>query len=266
MLLIADTHVHLYDGYDLDKAFSSAFANLGRLRAEADPGAARPCAFALFLAERHDCHAFERLREPAGQRGLTRHRIRETTDPAVLAVANQAGDVLFLVAGRQVVTRDRLEVLALSTRGDVPDGGDILDTVARIRGMGAVPVVAWAFGKWLGRRGRIVESVLRQAAPSTLLVGDSSMRPRGLATPPLMREAANRGFTVVGGTDPLPFSGQETVIGRYGIAASAVLDASAPGTSLRAALLAGAGRLSLAGRRDSVLSVVTRLVRHRLGQ
>jgi hypothetical protein len=266
MLLIADTHVHLYDGYDLDRAFSSAFVNLGRLRAAAAAETTQPYAFALFLAERHDCHAFERLREPAGAREVNRHRLAETPDAEVLSVTNAAGEALYLVAGRQIVTRERLEVLALATSGPVPDGGDILDTVARVRGAGGVPVLAWAPGKWLGRRGRVVRSVLRDSAPSALLVGDTSMRPRGWATPRLMREAARRGFTVVGGTDPLPFAGQEAVIGRYGIAAGAALEADAPRAGLRGALTAGAGCLSLAGRRDSMVAVAARLVRHRFGK
>ena len=75
-----------------------------------------------------------------------------------------------------------------------------------------------------------------------------------------------RGFTVVAGTDPLPFAGQEAVIGRYGIAAGAALDADAPGAGLRACAHGGCRPAVVAGRRDSVVSVATRLVRHRLGR
>jgi len=125
-------------------------------------------------------------------------------------------------------------------------------------------VIAWAPGKWLGRRGRVVWSLLEAVAPQHLLVGDTSMRPRGWPTPRVMREAVRRGFTIVGGTDPLPFPGQEAVIGRYGIAAETEIDPRKPVTALRALLAGKSGRISLAGRRDSLASVAARLVRHRL--
>jgi hypothetical protein len=263
MLFLADTHVHLYESYDLDRAFSSAFANLGRAKMALGFGPAQPAALALFLTERHDCRAFERLR--SGEERLAAHRVEPCPEgDLALVVRSRSGEWLYLVAGRQIVTRERLELLALAAQPTVPDGGDILDTVGRIREGGGVPVLAWAPGKWLGRRGRVVASVLSTVAPSHLLVGDTSMRPRGYPTPRLMGEAAQRGFVIVGGTDPLPFRGQEAVIGRYGVSADADIDARSPVPSLRALLTAGGGRLSLAGRRDTFASVVMRLVRHRL--
>jgi hypothetical protein len=262
MLFLADTHVHLYGVYDLDRAFSSAFTNLGRMRTETGFGPTQPAAFALLLTERHECQAFDRL--GAGTERLKAHRIEHTPDNGALVVRNIAGDWLYLFAGRQVVTHERLEVLALAGAPGVLDGGDILDTISRVRASGAVPVLAWAPGKWLGRRGRIVESVLDRVSPGDLLIGDTSLRPRDWPTPRLLNVSAQRGFTIVGGTDPLPFRGQETVIGRYGVSADVDLDGNAPVSSLRALLTAGAGRLSLAGRRDSLASVALRLVRHRL--
>jgi len=262
MLFLADTHVHLYGCYDLDRAFSSAFANLGRAKAALGFGASQPVVLALFLTERHDCRAFEQLRSGAGRLAL--HDIEPSADELALTVRRASGEWLHLVAGRQIVTRERLEVLALAAAPTVPDGRDILDTIGRVREDGGVPVLAWGLGKWLGRRGRIVESVLRAVAPNELLVGDTSMRPRGCPTPRLMDEAAQRGFTIVGGTDPLPFRGQEAVIGRYGVSADAEVDSNAPVSGLRTLFNGGGGRLSLAGRRDSVAAVATRLVRHRL--
>jgi hypothetical protein len=264
MLLLADTHVHLYDGYSLDDAFSSAFTNLGRLEAASGRTPLEPATLVLFLAERHDCQAFRRIRERAAGSTPSRHTVEDAPEENALVVRNDAGGALYLVAGRQIVTRERLEVLALTAEPGVPNGGDILDTIDRVRVGGGVPVLAWAPGKWHGSRGRVVQSVLDAVPPGHLLVGDTSMRPRGWPTPRLMREAKERGFAIVAGTDPLPFEGQEAVIGRYGIVADAEIDPRAPVSGLRGLLAAGSGRLSLAGRRDSLASVATRLLRHRL--
>jgi hypothetical protein len=262
MTLLADTHVHLYETYDLDVAFSSALANLQRLQ---PAGADRTC-LALLLAERHDCHAFEHLRQNPASAARATYRVKGTPDERALSVAAADGSSLYLVAGRQVATRERLEVLALLGDPGVRDGGDILDTIGRIAESGAVPVLAWAVGKWTGRRGGIVESVLRAVTPGQLLLGDSSMRPREWLVSRMFREAAERGFGIVGGTDPLPFAGQETVIGRYGIAADVFIDDGSPIASLRDLLTGPADRMTLAGRRDSLLSVAARMVRQRLAK
>jgi|WetSurMetagenome_2_1015567.scaffolds.fasta_scaffold148002_2 hypothetical protein len=261
MTLLADTHVHLYDSYNLDTAFSSAFANLSRLRPDV-PG---PTCLALFLAERRDCHAFDRLREHCTTSGTSRHRIDTTADDRVLSISRDDGRSLLLVAGRQIATRERLEVLALLGEPGVPDGGDILDTIGRVSEGGAVPVLAWAPGKWTGHREAVVRSVLRASSPTRLLVGDSSMRPRGWPVPAPLREAERQGFVVVAGTDPLPFRGQESVIGRYGISVDAETRGGSPLPDLRASLTGATGPVVVAGQRDSLASVAVRLVRHRLG-
>jgi hypothetical protein len=266
MRVLADTHVHLYDGHDLDLAFSAAFANLPRLLPGGGGVSAEPVELALLLSERHDCHAFERLR--SGERASlpARHRVERLADEWAVVVTNGSGARLHLVAGRQIATRERLEVLALCGDPGVPDGGDILDTIGRVAEAGSVPVLAWAPGKWTGRRAVVIASTLDAVRPQDVLIGDTSMRPRGWRTGPLMREAQGRGFTVVAGTDPLPFAGQELVIGRYGIVAEAEFDPAAPVAGFRALFTSGRGRVAIAGRRDSLASVVSRLVRHRLAK
>jgi len=263
-MLIADAHVHLYDNCNLDRAFESAFANLGRLRGAAGDEPEGTINLALLLTERHDCRAFERLRDGAGRGILSAHQVEVSPEEQAVILRNGAGDRLYVFAGRQVATRERLEILALGGDPGVADGGDILDTIGRVREGGAVPALAWAPGKWLGPRGGIAAAVIDGASAGQLLIGDSSMRPRGWPTPAPMREAALRGLAVVGGTDPLPFAGQESVIGRYATRIAGGLDARAPVSSLRALLTGDAARVSLVGRRDSLVSVGARLLRHRL--
>jgi hypothetical protein len=265
MLLLADTHVHLYDCYDLDACFASAFANLVRLDPRAAAGAGPADTIKLLcLAERRGCRVFRQLRDRANGLRLSRHVIEDGPGPGVLVVRNQAGDRLHVAAGRQVATRERLEVLALTVDLEVTDGGDILDTIGRIEAGGALPVLPWAPGKWTGHRAKVVRSVLNSAPPDRLFVGDTSMRPHGWPTPRLMREAAERGFAVLAGTDPLPFKGQEAAIGRYGIVADGAFDSLTPADTLR--MLRRRGLASVAGRRDSAFSVAARLVRLRLAK
>ena len=192
MLLIADTHVHLYDGYDLDRAFSSAFANLARLKAAAAQATTAPARTRCSLPNATTATPSTACASRRAPGGSCRHRLAETPDAEVMTVTSATGETLYLVAGRQIVTRERLEVLALATPGECPTAAIYWTRLRAFAAVGGVPVLAWAPGKWLGRRGRVVQSVLRESEPSGLLVGDTSMRPRGWATPRLMREAGRR--------------------------------------------------------------------------
>lgn len=264
MLLLADTHVHLYDAYDLDACFTFAFDNFRRIERGCGPAGASGAIKLLCLAERRDCRMFERLREGGKGVPLSRHRVEPGAELAAVVVRNAADETLHLVAGRQVATRERLEVLALGGDVGVPDGKDILETIGRVRDEGALPVLAWAVGKWTGRRAEVVRSVLGVESPATLYIGDSSMRPNGWPRPRLMREAAARGFAIVAGSDPLPFPGQEALVASYGICASGDFDERAPVAGFRQLLTTGRPQFSFAGRRDSIASVAARLLRLRL--
>lgn len=244
-MLIADTHVHAYPGYDANVWWSSAFRNLRRL---APPGV--PAETALLLTERHDCSFFREV--SSGHRpvppGFTLVPVSASGVVSVIR-SSEPSDRLWLFAGRQVVTRDGIEVLALLTDAAFPDRVGTEETVAAVRAAGGLPVLPWSPGKWLGRRGGVVRSLIASAAGQPLAVGDVAMRPYGFPESPRMREARARGLPVLAGSDPLPFAGDAESVGRYAVRVEA-FDASAPAESLKRALLAG--RFAVAGRRDTL--------------
>ncbi|MFT5241536.1 MAG: hypothetical protein ACI9X0_002519, partial [Kiritimatiellia bacterium] len=142
MQVVADTHVHLYDGYDMDMALQqlsqrlAAFAN--------DTGHLAAC-----LTERKACHAFETLRD--GALSLPAFEISAGDDPSVLRLSGQ--HTLNLYSGFQIVTKERLEVLALVCATRIPDGQDLDETIEAVRASGGIPVLPWSPGKWSGSRG-----------------------------------------------------------------------------------------------------------------
>ena len=249
MNVVCDAHLHLYPCYDLAEAFQSLERNLSSLSSAETRTA--------FLAERRDCRFFDRLRD--GGIGVEGWDI-ERHDDAV-AVARE-GRRVWLFAGRQVVTRERLEVAAMGTDRRVPDGMPMDETLRAIRETGAVPALNWAPGKWFFGRGRVVGELLERTAPGDLLLCDSSLRPRGWGEPVLMRVAAERGFTVVAGSDPLPLAGEERNMGRYGFECDCELDPVAPAASVLGSLRAGDVRISRTGRRGGPLETAVRLARN----
>jgi len=251
--LIADTHVHLYECYDLDRALAGL---ADRLR-ELDPDACR----AGFLAERTDCDFFARLWARAGER-VGRFWVERGPEEDVLLLAEDGKTPLYLFAGRQVVTRERIEVLALATRGPFSDGRPVRETLKEIRDAGGVPVLSWAPGKWFFGRGRVISALIEEGEPGRFLLGDTTLRPAGWPEPRLMGRAAGRGFGIVAGSDPLPFAGEERILGAYAARLSGRFDPAAPVASVRRILLQCPLLTERKGRRGRPAEVIRRLRRN----
>jgi hypothetical protein len=285
MTIIAETHVHLYPGYDVPRALRTLRANLMAL----EPGAI-PVGF---LTEAAGHNAFVSLCGGAlSSDGALRVTVREEETAAGGALRclevrgddrgsststsrSTKGDVhpppsvrpspldpLILFPGRQVVARERVEILALTLEEAVADGRTAVDTVAEILDLGGVPVVGWAPGKWFFERGEVVRGLLDRFAPGDLLIGDTSLRPLGWGEPRLMRAGRERGFGVVAGSDPLPAAGEEAWLGRYAARLEGEWDAGRPVASARRLLRAGAGAAARRGRRGGIAIAAWRIGRH----
>ncbi len=253
MRLVADTHVHVYDCYNLQKAFSAAVSNLKRIAGE---GASDTAVHALCLTERHDCRFFRN----AGEMKVPDWSVDAVQSESV-AIRHADGAGLVILAGRQIVTRERLEILALTVDAGVEDGAGIMETISRVNEAGGVAVLPWSPGKWWGGRGAIVSRVLNETDPRKLLVGDSLARPAGWGEPGLMRAAREKGFKIVAGSDPLPFAGEEGLIGRYAITCEAEFDIKSPARELRRILRDPAVKIKRAGDRNNLLSFLLRALK-----
>jgi hypothetical protein len=158
---------------------------------------------------------------------------------------------LCVIAGRQIVTRERLEVLALGTTAPLPDGEPIDATLAAVEATGAAAVLPWGVGKWLGARGAIVERFLADAKWRNVFLGDHGNRLELGADPARFAAARRAGRAVLPGSDPLPLAGEEARVGAYGFAVDVDLDPLCPAAALLAVLRSGAGFVAF-GRREGL--------------
>lgn len=240
--LVIDGHIHIYPVHDWRVAVRALLKNLAGL---ADGPAVR----AGFLAEAAGCTFF---REAASH--PERYRDGELAlevgpDAGVLVVRAEGEEPAYLVAGRQIVTAERLEVLAIGADAAIPDGEPVKVVIDRVRSAGAVPVLSWSPGKWFFGRGRVVRQLLESEAADRFLLGDTALRPAGWPFPELMALGRRRGFKVIGGTDPLPLPGEECRLGCYGVRVRAEFDPDAPGESIRRMLFYGNAFFSAVGTR-----------------
>ncbi len=247
-------HVHIYPAFQVEDVFNTGLMQLDKLSSDAGR-----CALALFLTERYDCHYYKSLRN-SRHTGGDNWSIEETAEDCALLLRHRSGRTMFLFAGRQVVTAERLEVLALTADLELEDGLPFAVLHQRVRAQGAIPVLNWAPGKWFFERGRQVQSILGQVPPSELAICDTTLRPTVWREPDLMKRARLRGFHILAGSDPLPYPGEEKFVGSYGVVLEQ-FDEALPVSSVRTALRSNA-KVSIIGERQGLVPVGRRLHRH----
>ena len=187
-----------------------------------------------------------------GQHGFW--EIEPCSEPETLVV--RCGSTrLNVIAGRQLVTRERLEVLALGTTAPLRDGEPMDATLAAVRDAGAAAVLPWGVGKWLGARGAVVARVLADPAWRDVFLGDNGNRLELGPDPKHFAAARRAGRCVLPGSDPLPLPGEEARVGGYGFAVDVALDPLRPTAALLAVLRSGASFVAF-GRRERLTRFV----------
>lgn len=273
--LYADGHVHLYAEYDQTRFFHCSLRCATSFRAP----------LLLLLAEPEGHSYFRLLRDHVGERapaatpassaqpdiaaleGLT---LATTSEPCSLTVAahGSSNPQVFLIAGRQFVSRENLEVLAVGL--DPEDelcrtprqSRDAEELIGRGLEAGAIVILPWGFGKWIGSRGRQAAQLAcktRFGKAPLFFLGDSSARCWPWPTPKPFRGPAR----VLPGTDVLPLAGFENRLARYGFRLRGEFDQNAPFGSL-AELLRRQVPLETFGRRDSLARAILAQLRLRL--
>ena len=224
-----DGHVHLHECFEVQDVLDAAAANLATAAKRLGlPGALTGC---VLLAESRGVDQFGRLAEGKASSGAW--RVSPTQEPVSLVAHRPGALPMVLIAGRQIVSRERLEVLAIGTRTTFADGRSLDEALAGVMAADAVAVVPWGVGKWQGSRGRLIADLLERDRDRPLFVGDNGGR-LGLAPrPKLFTRAQRRGVPVLAGSDPLPSPDQFAKVGGYGFVAEVDLDAQAPFAVLR---------------------------------
>jgi hypothetical protein len=228
--VLADWHVHFHGCFELGAFLDAALDNFRAGAAELGVGA--DPAGALFLAEARRDRYFRSFVALAGREQGGDWSFRATDEETSLLAVHRHGQRLVVIAGRQIATREGLEVLALNSVRETPDGLGFDEALATARADGALAVVPWGFGKWWFRRGRIVARHLEAASGPPFYLGDNAGRPRIAPAPRLFGRARARGIWVLPGTDPLPFRSQMGKVARYGCALDGPIDDRRPAASL----------------------------------
>ncbi|MCX7819635.1 MAG: hypothetical protein N2652_10600 [Kiritimatiellae bacterium] len=251
-MTIVDLHVHWHGYYDPASLWCEI---VPRMQSLGGPSAAR----VLCWTEAAGCREFERLMGGGGPWVVA----RVASEGRAVWIADETrGGGIWIVRGQQIVTAERLEILAIGVRDDALEGRPSPEVVQQLEELGAPALIPWAPGKWWGRRGRMIRALLARWPRDVLMLVDSSLRPRGWPMPRLLRRSAAREGRLLAGSDPLEYPGEERRIASYATLFSSPLAPEDPAGSLVAMLRDRRIGAVPVGSRAGPLVVGWRIARH----
>lgn len=257
-MIFVDTHVHIYNRFDLNVFMASAVHHFEL----ASNTVVEPSSFVLLLSESQNLNYFSRLKEYALHqrkehlfgKGFDSFKI-ETIDhqSEALRVYDAKGASMYIMAGRQIITKEKLEVLALFTNSVFEDGLPMETVIQSVLDLDAIPVLPWSPGKWFGERGTVIKNIIENKTISTLFLGDIFSRP-SFYTEPLFQLAEKNQIRILAGSDPLPLPGEEKRAGCFMSAIPGQLENDAPVTHLKEIMKASEIKITNWGQQTSIFS------------
>lgn len=233
-MVFVDSHVHIHNCFNprgfLDASWQNMTAACRRLT-----GDKKRLQAVLMLTEEAGVNWFDALLRQVVKKtdALGDWQVHPLGEECSLRLQNSTAGCITLIAGRQVQTQEGLEVLALGVRRQFEDCRGINATIRQVKDAGGIPVIPWGFGKWIGKRGKVIDRLIRDAEEGDLFIGDNSGRPRILAEPPQFAASRRKGFKILSGSDPLPFAREYRRAGSYGFCFSGALSEDKPAGDLK---------------------------------
>lgn len=257
MRLLVDGHLHVYDCYNLEKFFQNAIANLeSAARLNFPDDEQRQNIF--LLTEGKENRFFKTFKETGTLPNQRDFRFLDTGESCSLMLTRDGKTAGYVLNGRQIVTRENLEVLHVATDTYIPDGEPIQQVVESIISNNQIAILAWGVGKWMFQRGKIISDLIRNYQSPYLFIGDNSARPVLFPTPGLYKTARQKGIRLLNGSDPLPFAGEESKPGSFGFSVKGRFDPQKPAHSLKQILTNPDSAIEFFGQRDRCASFFSR--------
>lgn len=215
MPIFIDGHVHIHPDFNLNRFFAAALENFSRAAGKQDASDDNT-RYVLALTEGGDCDVFSNLYQQAQAVSFEEASVIQPasdsfvfhkTAEANSLIVRKGNQAIILVAGRQLVSKENIELLSLFSAIKIKDKtlslAKLAQTVADNDGLAVVP---WGVGKWFGARGKVVSSLLFSNPVFPLFCGDNGNRPLLWPEPALLRQARELGVPLLSGSDPLPLA------------------------------------------------------------
>jgi len=236
-MIIVDAHVHIHKCFDFESLVDAAHENFLEHGQKLE-GINKKFGV-LMLTESEGTDEFKKLAAIAEstERNIGDHwKLSRCEESCSIVLSRNNVDWMIIIAGRQIVTAEKLEVLALGTRQEFMDGTPVIDLLKAVRKAGAVTVIPWGAGKWLGGRGDVLSRVLTSDAQHGLYLGDNGGRPVFWRDPSHFQQARGAGVRILPGSDPLPLPSEVHRVGSFGFTLRADISTTYPARDIRCLL------------------------------
>lgn len=236
-LLIIDSHVHVHGCFNLCQFLDSAYSNC-QIQAKNIEGESSFTGV-LLLTESAWEHWFQNFQMWAETAQTIENghghiwSFHQTDENCSLIARSTNGANLVVIAGRQIVTKEKLEVLALLTNQDFREGNSLVNTITAVSQEEGIPVIPWGFGKWWGYRGQVLTEILQSTSKPAFFLGDNSGRAGWLPYPSQFTLATKQGIPILPGSDPLPFPSEYWRPCSVGVSVTGPFNEFSPATHLR---------------------------------
>jgi len=255
MAILIDSHVHFHSCFNPVAFFNSALQNFSKILPTQSIDNLDKI---LLFTESQGSNYFEQLSITSSDfNNSATWKMCKTYETSSLIARDVSGKTLIVIAGRQIVTSEKLEVLALGLTDTIPDGSTLSQTVRLAQEQGAIVVLPWGFGKWAGQRGVIIDDYLSGLKKGEkVFLGDNGNRLEHSITPKQFSFAAKNGIFILPGSDPLPFVSQQKRVASYGFILPGRIDENVPKQSLCTKLLELSSQPDLFGQKERFSSFV----------
>ncbi len=213
MPVLIDAHVHIHPFFDLNSFFVATFNNLESIISKYSIDQRHDSV--IILTEGGENHVFSFMKQK-GKHNIGDISFQDTEEPGSL-IAERKGKKLVLVSGRQIISLENLELLIIGNDIEIEDRKkNIMELIKVAQDHNSIPIIPWGVGKWLGKRGKIIEKIINTRQNKPLLLGDNGNRPSLWPKPKIFKQAIKNNIPILSGSDPLPLKSHTTRAGTFG--------------------------------------------------
>jgi len=239
-ITLIDTHVHYYKFCEMPEFFDSAYTNFRNAANDLGASSFTPV---MCLLETGGSHSYQTLLSIAeSSSNMGKWMIKPIDDNQSLILTKSKGQELLVLSGKQVITRENLEVIIIGLCDEVPNNKGIEFYLNEYSDLYLV-ILPWGVGKWLGARGRIINDLLKKKGNIPFVLGDNSGRTALWSRISQFQLARSLGINILPGSDPLPISGQYKKVASFGSVIQGSLETKGILKQVRNKLLKGNGDL-----------------------
>lgn len=230
---LIDAHAHIQDCYNIKDYFYSVYKNFSDIANREN--ISNGWIGVLFLTEVKELNFFNKLKSEGIKKSLEENDfcLTKTLEDSSIILSDKNERKLIIIAGKQIITENNIEVLALGTSIDIEYGNSLESTIDQVLNTGAIPVLPWGVGKWLGKRKEILLEYIKSNNSKKFFLGDNGGRPIFWSTPKIFSIGTQFNHFVLPGSDALAISSEYNKTGSFGFSLESEIDLKKPSESLK---------------------------------